>query len=80
MSDDKPDAVREELIKQAIIFGFAVVTLVLYTVGQRKMGEPDFVADFRAWLGLVPRPRRDTEAEALEQVQREISLLEHGQA
>jgi hypothetical protein len=82
MSDDDkaPDAVRDELIKQAIIFGFGVVTLILYTVGQRKMGEPDFLAELRCWLRMGRPAVRDPEAEALEQVQREISLLEHGES
>jgi hypothetical protein len=72
------DELRQEIIKQCIILGFALVTLVLYTVGQRRMGEPDFTADVARKLGIGRPVRRDREKELLEQVQREISWMEHG--
>jgi hypothetical protein len=72
------DELRQETVKQLIILGFAVITLVIYTVGQRRMSEPDFTQEVAARLGLARPSRRDREKEALEQVQREISWMEHG--
>jgi len=53
------------------------VTLILYTVGQRKLGEPDFLQDLERLNPFRKQRKRDLEAEALEQVQKEISMMEH---
>jgi hypothetical protein len=78
MSDTRSDeAIREELLKQTIILVFGIVTLILYTVGQRKLGEPDFLQDLERLNPFRKQRKRDLEAEALEQVQKEISMMEH---
>lgn len=77
-TQESKDELRQEVIKQCIILGFALVTLVLYTVGQRRMTEPDFTADVAKKLGMYRPPRRDSQKEMLIQVQREISWMEHG--
>lgn len=83
MTDAERDQLRAEVIKQAVILTFGVVTLILYTVGQRRMGEPDWwdttVERWKIRLGFK-RYRRDEEAEMMRQVQREISLMEHGES
>jgi hypothetical protein len=78
MADTRSDeAIREELLKQTIILVFAIATLVIYTVGQRKLGEPDFLQDLERLNPFRKQRKRDLEAEALEQVQKEISMMEH---
>ena len=78
MADTRSDeAIREELLKQTIILVFGIVTLILYTVGQRKLGEPDFLQDLERLNPFRKQRKRDLEAEALEQVQKEISMMEH---
>jgi hypothetical protein len=72
------DEIRQEIIKQSIILAFGVVTLILYTIGQRRMGEPDFTHDVAVKLGFTKAAKRDKEKELLRQVQREISWMEHG--
>jgi hypothetical protein len=78
MADTRSEeAIREELLKQTIILVFGIVTLILYTVGQRKLGEPDFLQDLERLNPFRKQRKRDLEAEALEQVQKEISMMEH---
>lgn len=77
MADSDSDPIREEILKQCIILAFGVATLIIYTMGQRHMSGPDFVADVKRRFG-GKQARRDREAEALKQVQREISWMEHG--
>lgn len=76
--EDGKDPVREEIIKQCIILAFGVATLIIYTIGQRNMSGPDFVADMKRKLRITRPSAREREAEALAQVQREISWMEHG--
>jgi hypothetical protein len=77
MADNERD-LRQEVIKQLVILGFGIVTILLYTLGQRYLNDPDAVVTIRGKLGLIPREQRDFQREALAQVMKEISWMEHG--
>jgi hypothetical protein len=77
MAREMTDEVRDEITKQCIILLFGIITLVIFTIGQRKMTDPDFLPDTARKLMLIPPKARDAEAEAMTQVQREISWMEH---
>jgi hypothetical protein len=74
---EKDEAVRAEIIKQAIIFAFGIATLVVWTLGQRELSNPDFVPTIRQRLGIGRDRDRNPDAEALAQVRKEISWMEH---
>lgn len=83
MSDPPPprppaDPVREEIRKESVHLAFAVATIVAYVLILRVMGDPDFLTRLRIRYIDKPRPRNGY-AEAITQVRKEISLLEHGE-
>jgi len=78
MTEQEKARLRETLLEQCVILAFGLATLVLYTIGQRRMGEADFVTELKARFGLDRAERKKAhEDEALGQVQKEISQMEH---
>jgi hypothetical protein len=72
----KSDAYREEFIRQAISLAAFMVTLIAYQATIDPTFRELWTARFRRAFGKGPA--RDREAEAMAQVQREISWMEHG--
>ncbi len=78
MSDSENKAAyQQEIVKQCIEMGAFLVTLIAYQCTVDPTFRQVWAARIRKALGIGPK--RDTEKEALEQVQKEISLMEHGE-
>jgi hypothetical protein len=81
MTPEERDEVRleatKELIKQGISLAAFIITLIAYQCTIDKTYREVQKARIRKLLNVVPK--RDREQEALRQVQKEISLMEHGE-
>jgi hypothetical protein len=76
MTENEREAYRQEFIKQAIGLGAFLITLIAYQATVDPTFRELWKARFMAAAGRGPR--RDPAAEAMGQVQREISWMEHG--
>lgn len=47
MNDEQRGDVQAEFWKQMIGLGFAVVLVVMFSVGQRQMSDPDFITNVK---------------------------------
>lgn len=72
------DEEKAEIRKQLIILGFAIATLLIFTVGQRYLSSPDLTEQLRMRAQTLVRKANLYEREAMRQVQKEISMMEHG--
>jgi hypothetical protein len=70
-------AAREEAKKQLVMLAFGIVGVAIFAIMQRKLTGPDVVEQAKAQLGFG-RVKRDPDEEAVSQVAREISWMEHG--
>jgi hypothetical protein len=76
VTDSEKEAVRQKAITELIGLAAFLVTLIAYQATVDSAFREVWKARIAAAFG--PRRRRDLEGQALEQVQREISWMEHG--
>ena len=75
-------SVEEEVIVQAIRLVVTCLEMVIVAYAMKSMFSPTAKEDLKRVLQIQPKQksREELEKEALRQVQREISWMEHGDA